>query len=151
MKTSPTARSTCSRPRRVSPTRICFEITETALIGNLASAGRLVSRLREAGCRFSLDDFGSGMSSFGYLKNLPVDYVKIDGSYIRGMVEDPADRVIVRSIHEIARAAGHQDHRRECRDTEVMLEAVRGVGIDFVQGYHVGRPDGFQRVARSGG
>jgi diguanylate cyclase (GGDEF)-like protein len=127
------------RRRRVSPARICFEITETALIGNLASAGRLVSRLREAGCRFSLDDFGSGMSSFGYLKNLPVDYVKIDGSYIRGMVEDPADRVIVRSIHEIARALGMRTIA-ESVENRMILEEVRGVGIDFVQGYHVGRP-----------
>jgi diguanylate cyclase (GGDEF)-like protein len=123
----------------VSPARICFEITETTLIGNLASAGRHVSRLREAGCRFSLDDFGSGMSSFGYLKNLPVDYVKIDGSYVRGMVEDPADRVIVGAIHEIAETMGIRTIAESVEHRGV-LEAVRSVGIDFVQGYHVGRP-----------
>ena len=85
---------------------VCFEITETAAINNFGAAQRFIQELKARGCRFALDDFGSGVSSFGYLKHLPVDYIKIDGMFVRMLKNSDTDRVIVRSINEVAHSLG---------------------------------------------
>ncbi|MEE4270585.1 MAG: EAL domain-containing protein [Thermoanaerobaculales bacterium] len=128
------------RSSGVDVQRVCFEITETALVTNLAQARQLIGRLRALGCRFALDDFGSGMSSFAYLKNLPVDYLKIDGSFVRGLVEDPMDQEIVRAIHRVSAHAGIRTVA-ESVETQDVLDLLTGMRIDMVQGYLVGRPE----------
>lgn len=124
----------------VAPQHICFEITETAAIANLRAALRLVNTLREKGCQFSLDDFGSGMSSFGYLKQLKVDYLKIDGSFVRQIMSSETDRAMVASINHIGHVMGIQTIA-ECVEDNDMLNALREIGIDYVQGYHIHRPE----------
>ncbi|MCE3263745.1 MAG: rane protein [Pseudoduganella sp.] len=118
---------------------VCFEITETAAVANLAQAAALIQDLQAQGCRFALDDFGAGMSSFAYLKHLPVDYVKIDGSFIRGILHSPTERAMVEAINQIAHVMGKQTIA-ECVEEEAVLACLRGIGIDFVQGYAIGRP-----------
>ncbi len=119
--------------------RICFEITETAAIRNLNSALSFMDTFRELGCQFALDDFGSGFSSFGYLKTLPVDYIKIDGSFVKNMIQEPLDLAVVRAIHEVAEVFGKQTIAEFVENLEV-LNVLKGLGIDFAQGYHIQRP-----------
>ena len=123
----------------VDPRALIFEITETNAIANIEAAKRLISELRERGCRFALDDFGSGFSSFHHLKHLPVDFVKIDGQFVRDMLRDPADRAIVASINDIAHSFGRRTVAEfvENRDTLEMLQAC---GVDYAQGYYVSPP-----------
>ena len=121
------------------PGTINFEITETAVIRNVADAGKLMAELREMGCQFALDDFGSGLSSFGYLKKLPIDYLKVDGAFIRDIHKDETDRIFVKSIIDI----GHTLNIKticEFIENEEMLETVRELGADYVQGFAIGRP-----------
>ena len=125
---------------RVNPSRLCFEITETALVTNLVQARQLISRVRDEGCQFALDDFGSGMSSFGYLKHLPVDLLKIDGGFVRGLADDPMDREIVRAIHTVSAQAGIRTVA-ESVETDDVLEVLAAMEIDMVQGYLIGRPE----------
>lgn len=123
--------------------RICFEITETAAISNLAKATQFINALKLKGCRFSLDDFGSGLSSFTYLKNLPVDYIKIDGSFVVDMVNDPIDKAMVEAIVKI----GHVMDVKviaEWVENEETLVMLREIGVDFVQGYYLGVPSEVQ-------
>jgi diguanylate cyclase (GGDEF)-like protein/PAS domain S-box-containing protein len=123
----------------VDPRRVCFEITETAAIANLTRALAFINALRARGCRFVLDDFGSGMSSFAYLKNLPVDFVKIDGEFVRDLVADPIHAALVGSINQIGHVMGLRTIAEAVED-EPALAALRAIGVDYVQGFHVHRP-----------
>lgn len=125
---------------RVPPQLICFEITETQAIANLSRASGLIDALKDLGCHFALDDFGSGTSSFDYLKNLPVDYLKIDGAFIRNIVEDPVDRTIVASITNVARLMGVRTIA-EFVENQAILDMVCELGIDCAQGYGIARPE----------
>jgi diguanylate cyclase (GGDEF)-like protein/PAS domain S-box-containing protein len=124
----------------VDLSRICFEITETAAVANLSRAIELINTLKKMGCRFALDDFGSGLSSFIYLKNLPVDYLKIDGSFVKGMVEDPMDRAMVESINQIGQLMGLKTIA-EFAENEAIIAELKALRIDFVQGYGIHRPE----------
>jgi EAL domain-containing protein (putative c-di-GMP-specific phosphodiesterase class I) len=119
--------------------RICFEITETAAISNMKEATAFINIIREMGCRFSLDDFGAGLSSFGYLKELPVDYLKIDGSFIREVTTDEVSLSMVEAICQIARTMGLQSIAEYVGD-EATVEILRRTGVDYVQGFHIGKP-----------
>ncbi|CAG9165008.1 putative diguanylate cyclase DgcE [Cupriavidus laharis] len=119
--------------------RIRLEITETALINNMAAATRLVAEMRRAGCTVALDDFGSGLSSFAYLKQFPVDYLKIDGSFIRNLADNMVDREIVSSINDIGHRLGVRTVAEWVED-ERTLNALRAIGVDYAQGYAIGRP-----------
>jgi len=127
------------REHGVDARSLSFEITETNAIANLDAATRLISELRELGCRFALDDFGSGFSSFHHLKHLPVDVVKIDGQFVRGMARDPADRAIVESINDIAHSFG-KDTVAEFVENREILELLNTCGVDYAQGYHISPP-----------
>ena len=124
----------------LEPGMVNFEITETTVIRNLEQADRFMRALRELGCKFALDDFGSGLSSFGYLKKLPVDYVKIDGLFVRDIAKDRTDRMFVKSIIDISHSLGIQTVA-ECVENEQILDIVRELGADFAQGFHVHRPE----------
>ncbi len=127
------------RQHHVSPQRICFEITETAAIANLTRAMRFIAVLKEMGANFALDDFGSGISSFAYLKNLRVDYLKIDGSFIRDTKDDPVDYAMVEIINQI----GHvMDIRTiaESVEQERVLDKLKELGVDYAQGFTIARP-----------
>ena len=119
--------------------RVCFELTETAAITNIANASDLMMALKDLGCSILLDDFGSGLSSFGYLKNLPVDYLKIDGQFVRDLTTDPLDEVMVRMCQELANVLGVKTVAEFIENQEI-LEAVKAIGVDYAQGYHLGRP-----------
>jgi diguanylate cyclase (GGDEF)-like protein/PAS domain S-box-containing protein len=122
------------------PTRsIGFELTETAAITNLASASQLMHRLNEIGCPTALDDFGSGMASFAYLRRLPVDYLKIDGEFVQDMTTDAVDYEIVEAIHNVGRVMGIKTVAESVENADI-LAALLLVGVDFAQGYHIGRP-----------
>jgi len=123
----------------IDPRRVCFEITETAAIAHLPSALRFISALRAQGCRFVLDDFGSGFSSFAYLKNLPVDFLKIDASFIHQLATDPIQRALVESIQQIGRVLGMQTIAEGVEDQET-LEVLIDLGVDFAQGFLLHRP-----------
>ncbi len=123
----------------VEPERICFEITETAAIANLAHAINFVTVLESRGCCFALDDFGSGLSSFAYLKNLPVDYIKIDGHFIRDMVHNPVDRTMVEAISKIGHVMGIQTIGEFVED-HATRDALKLAGVDYAQGNGIAKP-----------
>ena len=124
----------------VSPRHICFEITETAAMSSMSRAVEFMQRLRSAGCRFSLDDFGSGMASFGYLKNLPVDFIKIDGSFIRNIETDPVSYSIVRAVTDIGHQLGLKVVAEWVADDRAR-DLLRGLSVDYAQGFAIHRPE----------
>ena len=123
----------------IDPRTLCLEITETAAISNFAQASVFITELKALGCRFALDDFGSGLSSFGYLKNLPVDFLKLDGAFIRDIITDKVDRAMVGAIHDVGRALGIPTIAEWVESDEIRDE-VRRIGIDYAQGYGIERP-----------
>jgi EAL domain-containing protein (putative c-di-GMP-specific phosphodiesterase class I) len=126
----------------LDPGRICFEITESAVIANLNKARGFIHALRQMGCQFSLDDFGSGLSSFGYLKNLEVDFLKIDGMFIKSIASSQIDRAMVESINHIGHVMGLHTIAEFAEDDEII--AILGeIGIDYAQGYGVAKPELF--------
>ena len=124
----------------VPPDALTLEITETSLMDSMLNASKVIEKLRAVGCKVALDDFGIGLCSFSYLRNFTVDYVKIEGSFVRNVLESPVDLAIVRSINTIA----HELKARtiaEFVENDAILEQVRALGIDFAQGYALGRPE----------
>ncbi|MCC6202774.1 MAG: PAS domain S-box protein, partial [Gammaproteobacteria bacterium] len=128
------------RESPVSPEKICFEVTETAAIANMSYAVKFMNALRSLGCRFALDDFGSGLSSFAYLKTLTVDYIKIDGLFVKDILTDPIDLAMVKSINEVGHVMGKKTIA-EFVENEQILEQLRVLGVDYVQGYGVAKPE----------
>jgi EAL domain-containing protein (putative c-di-GMP-specific phosphodiesterase class I) len=124
---------------QVDPQRIIFEVTETAAVADLRVARKLVDDVRSLGCRFALDDFGVGFSSFSYLKQLPADYVKIDGSFIKNLADSRYDQVITKALGGVASGFGKRTIAEFVQD-EATLDLLREYGIDYAQGYHIGRP-----------
>jgi len=130
--------SSCLRQYGLPGPQIGFELTETAAIGNLASASQLMTRLRSLGSPIALDDFGSGMSSFSYLKTLPIDFLKIDGAFVRDIATDPVDRAVVEAIQRVGHVMGIQTIA-ESVESEAALQALTSIGVDYAQGIHVAR------------
>lgn len=125
--------------QNVEPGRVTFEITETVAISSLRDAARLMRSVHDLGCRFALDDFGSGFASYAYLRQLPVDDVKIDGAFIRDLVENREDRIFVKAITDISHAMGKRVIA-EFVENEAILDILGELGVDYAQGYHIGRP-----------
>jgi diguanylate cyclase (GGDEF)-like protein len=128
---------------QVEPGALCFEITETAAIANLGNVVYFMRELKSRGCRFALDDFGSGLSSFMYLKTLPVDYLKIDGQFIENVTSDPVDRSMVEAISQVGRAMGIQTVAERVESSEVLSELGR-LGIGYAQGFFIAPPASIQ-------
>ncbi len=119
--------------------KVCFEITETAAIANLDNAVDFMNRMKIIGCQFSLDDFGTGLSSYSYLRNLPVDFVKIDGVFVKDIANNPGDYAVVRSINEIGHYMGKRTIAEYVEDQEV-LDRLKEIGVDYAQGYQIAKP-----------
>lgn len=124
----------------VPASKLCFEISETAAIANLSKVGAFMSELAAAGCRFGIDDFGSGLSSFSYLRKLPVEFLKIDGLLIKDILRDRTDFTLVKAISDISKSMGKRTVA-EFIETPQLLEAARDIGIDFGQGFHLSEPE----------
>jgi len=133
----------------VDPRRLGFEVPENIAIGNLTQANHLFTELRRLGCSVSLDDFGSGVSSFAYLKALGADYLKIDGMYVGNISQDKVDYAMVRSIAEIGHVMGKKIIA-ESVETDAVLEKLREIGIDYAQGFGVGAPRPIDEIASIG-
>lgn len=131
----------------LSPGAVCFEITETAAISNLPNVVRFMREFRARGCLFSLDDFGSGLSSFMYLKNLPVDYLKIDGQFIQNVTTDPVDRSMVEAITQIGRAMGIKTVAERVESAEV-LDCLAEIGVEYAQGIYLAPPESVESLSR---
>lgn len=125
--------------KEVLHNKVYFEVTETAAIANLDTAIQFIEALKKEGCKFALDDFGSGLSSFAYLKNLPVDYIKIDGVFVKNILEDKIDLAMVDAIKDIAKAMGKRTIAEFVENKEIM-SCLSGLGIDFAQGYGISKP-----------
>ncbi|MFI0415352.1 MAG: EAL domain-containing protein [Candidatus Thiodiazotropha sp.] len=130
----------------IDPGKVIFEITETSAVSNLMSANEMITRLSALGCSFALDDFGSGFSSFSHLKNLPVDFIKIDGLFVRGVATDPSDRAIVHSINDIAHSLGKETIAEYVEDAAI-LRFLYESGINYVQGHFLSPPMDISNIA----
>jgi len=129
----------CLQHKDVDKSALCFEITETSVVENVEKSVKFINSIKQLGAKFSLDDFGTGLSSFSYLKRFPVDYLKIDGEFVRDIVESDTSFVFVRSMAEV----GHSLHMKviaEFVESDAMLDRLRKANIDYIQGYHIGRP-----------
>jgi EAL domain-containing protein (putative c-di-GMP-specific phosphodiesterase class I) len=137
------------KKHRVAPPRVCFEITETVAVRNLSRVARFMEQLRQVGCKTALDDFGVGMSSFAYLKNLPIDIIKIDGSFIRDMLTDPVSHAIVRAVADIGQRLGLEVVAEWVADEET-LRVLTAMGVSHAQGFslHAPEPARFQYAER---
>lgn len=124
---------------QLAPEKFCFEVTETAAIANLNSAIKFIQSLNNLGCSFALDDFGSGLSSFAYLKNLPVDFIKIDGLFIRDLTSDPMHLALVKSINDVGHVMGKKTIA-EFVENKKILKKLEELGVDYAQGYGIARP-----------
>lgn len=137
----------------LNPAALTFEVTETVAIADMAAAETFLARLQALGCRTALDDFGSGMSSFAYLRDLPVDSIKIDGRFVKNLALSTIDQAMVRAMNEIAHALGKQTVAEFVED-EASFRLLAAIGVDYAQGYHLGRPDVVlpcQAIAGQGG
>ncbi len=130
------------RISKVNPAKLCFEITETAAISNLSRAVQFISELKILGCKFSLDDFGSGLSSFAYLKALPIDYLKIDGAFVKNIAKDPNDRAMVTAINQVGHALGISTIAEFIEHHEIN-SVLKEIGVDMGQGYFIHMPEEF--------
>jgi EAL domain-containing protein (putative c-di-GMP-specific phosphodiesterase class I) len=128
---------------QIPPETICFEITETAAIANLSKAAKFIRNLKKLGCSFALDDFGSGMSSFTYLKNLPVDYLKIDGHFVKNLTNDPVNAAMIEAINRIGHLMGLKTIA-EFVENDAIREQITAIGVDYVQGYGIAKPHPFE-------
>lgn len=137
------------RSRAIDPSRVCFEITETAAISHLGRALSFMGEMKEKGFRFALDDFGTGMSSFSYLKNLPVDYLKIDGAFVRDIVTDPIDRAFVEAINRIGQVMGMETIAEFVEDDAILRE-LNYIGVNYAQGYGIARPIPLEELRPAG-
>lgn len=124
----------------IDPRQICFEITETTAIGNIKTATDFIHKLKDIGCLFALDDFGSGFSSFNYLKNLPVDFLKIDGIFVKDMDEDSVNRAMVKAINSLGHVIGLKTIAEFVLNPQI-IEELKEIGVDYVQGYEIGKPE----------
>jgi len=123
----------------IDPSHLVFEMTETAAVKDLSYAYSFITRLKELGCQFGLDDFGTGYASFSYLRALPVDYLKIDGTFVKEILENPADQLFVKAIVDVARGINVKTIA-ECVEDKKTLEMLTAFGVDFAQGFYIGRP-----------
>jgi len=130
----------------INPACLCFELTETAAVSHYIKAKHYLEKISALGCKIALDDFGSGMSSLAYLRDLPLDMVKIDGSFVRGIAEDPVNRTIVKSVKEVAELLNLQVVA-ECVETEAQYKILKDQGIDLAQGFFIGRPIPFEEFS----
>lgn len=130
---------------KVNPNRITFELTESASLFNLQITQSVIKQLHQLGCSFSVDDFGSGFSSFAYLKSLPADYIKVDGSFIKNLDQDPVDQALVKSMVQVIQAIGKKAIA-EYVENEAILQLLIKMGVDYVQGYHIGHPQAVEDV-----
>ncbi|MBI2380734.1 MAG: EAL domain-containing protein [Gammaproteobacteria bacterium] len=131
----------------VRPARLIVELTESDSLSDVRASQQVISRLNELGCSFSIDDFGSGFSTFAYLKELPAQSLKLDGSYVRNLASDPVDQALVQAISQVAVALGKATVAEFVEDAAV-LDALRRLGIDYAQGYYIGRPQPLAQIAR---
>ncbi len=129
----------------VMPRQVCFEVTENAVMTNIEQARRFIGVLHGMGCRFALDDFGRGLSSFGNLKHLAIDYLKIDGSFIRNLATDSVNQAMVAAMIKLARTLNFKIIAEQVEDRN-SLDAARNMGVDFVQGYELARPQPLARI-----